>query len=149
MKNFAEQQMGAVLDPYANHPEMNRTMATSAAEMPRDIRDTAKAIAEQPWLTRGERDRMAGQIEQAILAERQRHTSPARRLSLTPRQQDAMDFITAYRKESGGISPSYLEIMGAIGLASKSGVNRIVKGLEERGYIARMPNLARVIQVIE
>lgn len=45
---------------------------TAAAEMPDDIRDTAKAIAEQPWLTRAERDRMTHQIEQAILADRQR-----------------------------------------------------------------------------
>ncbi len=93
-------------------------------------------------------DAMVGVVAEAILADRQRHASPPRRLSLTPRQQDAMDFITTYRKESGGISPSYLEIMGAVGLASKSSVNRLVKGLEERGHIIRMPNRVRTIQVI-
>lgn len=42
------------------------------SEIPNDILDAAKAIAEQPWLTRAERDRMTLQIAKAILAERQR-----------------------------------------------------------------------------
>ncbi|WP_165909516.1 LexA family transcriptional regulator [Shinella sp. JR1-6] len=71
------------------------------------------------------------------------------RFSLTHRQQDTMHFIMAYRNESGGISPSYAEIMDAIGVRSKSTVNRLLNGLEERGRIIRMPNRARTIQVIE
>lgn len=49
---------------------------TDSQTIPDDIRDTAKHIAEQPWLTRAERDRMAEQIAKAIhdavMAERER-----------------------------------------------------------------------------
>jgi hypothetical protein len=49
---------------------------TDSQTIPDGIRDTAKHIAEQPWLTRAERDRMAEQIAKAIhdavMAERER-----------------------------------------------------------------------------
>lgn len=47
-------------------------MTTQDTKIPDDILDAAKDIAEQPWLTRAERDRMTLQIAKAILAERQR-----------------------------------------------------------------------------
>ncbi len=47
-------------------------MTTQDMQIPEDVLDAAKDIAEQPWLTRAERDRMTMQIAKAILAERQR-----------------------------------------------------------------------------
>lgn len=68
--------------------------------------------------------------------------------SLTHRQADALRFIQAFTTESGGAGPSYDEIKDALGLASKSGVNRLLKALEERGRIRRLPHRARAIEII-
>lgn len=64
--------------------------------------------------------------------------------SLTKRQQDALDFITDEIR-SKGISPSYDEIMNALGLRSKSGVNRIVTALVERGHLVKLGAKARTL----
>lgn len=66
---------------------------------------------------------------------------------LTKRQADALGFIRNYHAEHG-ITPTYSEIMDALGLASKSGVNRIVVGIEERGFIRRLPGRARSIALV-
>lgn len=63
---------------------------------------------------------------------------------LTSRQRELLMFIRSHIGEHG-IAPSYDEMMAAIGLASKSGVHRLVKALEERGYISRLPDRARAI----
>ncbi|MEI6439031.1 MAG: hypothetical protein WCO83_02390 [Alphaproteobacteria bacterium] len=47
-----------------------------------------------------------------------------------------------------GISPSYQQIADHLGLVSKSGVNRIVQGLEERGHIRRLKYRVRSIEVM-
>ena len=47
--------------------------------------------------------------------------------------------------ESDGVAPSYEEICSALFLKSKSGIHRIVKSLEERGFIERLENKARAI----
>ena len=44
-----------------------------------------------------------------------------------------------------GITPSYEEICIELSLKSKSGIHRIVKSLEERGYVERLQNKARAI----
>ena len=49
------------------------------------------------------------------------------------------------RIEKDGVSPSYQEICIELELKSKSGIHRIVKSLEERGYIERLENKARAI----
>lgn len=67
-------------------------------------------------------------------------------LSMTPRQKEAYDFIRSFIDEKG-YGPSYEEIQEAIGLASKSGVHRIVYGLRDRGLIHVRPNLARCIEL--
>lgn len=65
---------------------------------------------------------------------------------MTPRQKQALDFI---RSEilSTGISPSYEEIQAHLGLASKSGVYRLVHGLVERGHLRSIPNRNRALKL--
>ena len=63
---------------------------------------------------------------------------------LTHKQNQLLTFLIK-RLEEHGISPSYEEICKELSLKSKSGVHRIVKSLEERGYIERLENRARAI----
>ena len=53
---------------------------------------------------------------------------------LTLKQNQLLNFLII-RIQKFGISPSYEEMCDELGLKSKSGINRIVKSLEERGYI--------------
>ncbi|WP_439647308.1 LexA family protein [Antarcticirhabdus aurantiaca] len=69
-------------------------------------------------------------------------------VGLTEKQGTAYRFICDYADERGH-TPSYDEIGAALGLASKSGVHRIVTALEERGRIRRRPNRARAIEIVE
>ena len=41
------------------------------------------------------------------------------------------------------------ELCAALDLKSKSGIHRLLSGLEERGYIRRLPNRARAIEVVK
>ena len=63
---------------------------------------------------------------------------------LTKKQNQLLSFLIK-RIEEDGISPSYEEICVELSLKSKSGIHRIVKSLEERGYIERLQNKARAI----
>ena len=63
---------------------------------------------------------------------------------LTKKQNQLLSFLIK-RIEEEGISPSYEEICIELSLKSKSGIHRIVKSLEERGYIERLQNKARAI----
>lgn len=63
---------------------------------------------------------------------------------LTARQRDLLTFIRRYIGQHG-IAPSFDEMKAELGLASKSGIHRMISGLEERGYISRMPDRARAI----
>jgi repressor LexA len=67
-------------------------------------------------------------------------------LGLTPVQAKALAFIRTYN-EGHPHSPSFDEIKDALGLASKSGVHRIVHALAQRGHITRQRNRARTIAV--
>lgn len=67
---------------------------------------------------------------------------------LTPKQRALLDFIGRYQRERRGISPSFDEMAQALGLASKSGVHRLVEGLVARGALVRLPNQARALQVV-
>jgi SOS-response transcriptional repressor LexA len=49
----------------------------------------------------------------------------------------------------GGVCPSYDEIAAALGLASKSGVKRLIDGLEARGRIRCLPFKPRAIEVLD
>lgn len=65
-------------------------------------------------------------------------------LSMTPRQKQAYYFIRSFIDKEG-YGPSYEEIQEALGMHSKSGVHRLVEGLEERGLIVRRPRIRRSI----
>lgn len=67
---------------------------------------------------------------------------------LTYRQRQVLDFIEEFIEDHGGVSPSYKQISEAVGLNSCSGVQRIIVGLEERGYIRVLPGKARSITII-
>lgn len=48
-----------------------------------------------------------------------------------------------------GIAPSMEELVHALGLKSRSGPHRLIKALEERGYLRRMPNRSRALEVLQ
>ncbi len=66
---------------------------------------------------------------------------------LTRKQQELLLFIHERMKETG-IPPSFDEMKDALDLASKSGIHRLITALEERGFIRRLPNRARALEVI-
>jgi len=67
---------------------------------------------------------------------------------LTAKQHELIRFIQV-RLEETGISPSFEEMKDALDLKSKSGVHRLISALEERGFIRRLPNRARALEVIK
>ena len=66
---------------------------------------------------------------------------------LTRKQHELLTFIQN-RLEDSGISPSFEEMKEALDLKSKSGVHRLISALEERGFIRRLPNRARALEVL-
>ncbi len=75
------------------------------------------------------------------------HSSGHRNM-LTRKQQELLLFIHERMKESG-VPPSFDEMKDALDLASKSGIHRLITALEERGFIRRLPNRARALEVIK
>ena len=67
---------------------------------------------------------------------------------LTAKQHELILFIQQ-RLEDTGISPSFEEMKDALDLKSKSGVHRLISALEERGFIRRLPNRARALEVLK
>jgi repressor LexA len=67
---------------------------------------------------------------------------------LTAKQHELLIFIQK-RLEETGISPSFEEMKDALDLRSKSGVHRLISALEERGFLRRLPNRARALEVIK
>jgi len=66
---------------------------------------------------------------------------------LTRKQMELLMFVHERLKESG-VPPSFDEMKDALDLRSKSGIHRLIKALEERGFIKRLPNRARALEVI-
>lgn len=66
---------------------------------------------------------------------------------LTRKQHELLLFIHERMKETG-IPPSFDEMKEALNLASKSGIHRLITALEERGFIRRLPNRARALEII-
>ena len=66
---------------------------------------------------------------------------------LTRKQHELISFIQT-RLEETGVSPSFEEMKEALDLKSKSGVHRLISALEERGFIRRLPNRARALEVL-
>ncbi|MCE7027774.1 transcriptional repressor LexA [Jiella avicenniae] len=67
---------------------------------------------------------------------------------LTRKQHDLLLFIHERLKESG-VPPSFDEMKDALDLRSKSGIHRLITALEERGFIRRLPNRARALEVLK
>jgi repressor LexA len=67
---------------------------------------------------------------------------------LTSKQNELLRFIHD-RLESSGVSPSFEEMKDALNLKSKSGVHRLIGALEERGFIRRLPNRARALEILQ
>lgn len=66
---------------------------------------------------------------------------------LTAKQRELLLFIQQ-RLGDTGVSPSFDEMREALELKSKSGVHRLISALEERGFIRRLPNRARALEVV-
>ncbi len=67
---------------------------------------------------------------------------------LTSKQHELLLFINK-RLNDSGVSPSFDEMREALDLKSKSGVHRLISALEERGFIRRLPNRARALEVLK
>lgn len=67
---------------------------------------------------------------------------------LTRKQHELLMYIHERLKESG-IPPSFDEMKDALNLRSKSGIHRLITALDERGFIRRLPNRARALEVIK
>ena len=66
---------------------------------------------------------------------------------LTQKQRQLLIFINE-KIHKTGTSPSYEEMKSALSLKSKSGIHRLINGLEERGFLKRLPNRARALEVL-
>ena len=66
---------------------------------------------------------------------------------LTKKQHELLMFIHERIKEAG-VPPSFDEMKDALDLRSKSGIHRLIKALEERGFIRRLPNRARAVEIL-
>ncbi|MDP4632762.1 MAG: transcriptional repressor LexA [Porticoccaceae bacterium] len=67
---------------------------------------------------------------------------------LTRKQSELLTYLSDHMQQHN-VPPSFDEMRDALGLASKSGVHRLVSGLEERGYIRRLANRARAIEILK
>lgn len=67
---------------------------------------------------------------------------------LTRKQSELLTYLSGHMQQHD-VPPSFDEMRDALGLASKSGVHRLVSGLEERGYIRRLANRARAIEILK
>jgi repressor LexA len=66
---------------------------------------------------------------------------------MTPRMRELLTFIDGYI-QARGVSPSFDEMKAALKLASKSGIHRMLRQLEERGFIRQIPHRSRAVQIV-
>lgn len=66
---------------------------------------------------------------------------------LTRKQKDLLLFIHERMKDESDVAPSFEEMKEALGLKSKSGIHRLITSLVERGYLQRLPNRARALEI--
>lgn len=69
-------------------------------------------------------------------------------IGLTPPQQRLLAFLKEYASQHDGASPTFEKMRAALGLASKSGVARLVKALEDRGAIRRVRHAWCAIEIV-
>jgi repressor LexA len=67
---------------------------------------------------------------------------------MTKTQARLLRFIKSYMDDNPGVPPSFQEMMEGLGLHSKSGIYRLMRGLRERGHIGFIDNRARSIWII-
>ena len=67
---------------------------------------------------------------------------------LTKKQRELLLYIDRRLRE-GGVSPSFDEMKDALNLKSKSGIHRLITGLEERGFLRRLAHKARALEVVK
>ncbi|MBE0531188.1 MAG: transcriptional repressor LexA [Rhodospirillales bacterium] len=67
---------------------------------------------------------------------------------LTRKQYELLIYINDHLKTKG-VSPSFEEMKEALGLRSKSGIHRLITGLEERGFIRHLAHRARALEVLK
>ncbi len=67
---------------------------------------------------------------------------------LTSKQQQLLSYIKEHL-DQGGVSPSFEEMKEALDLKSKSGIHRLISALEERGFIRRLANRARALEIMK
>ena len=67
---------------------------------------------------------------------------------LTKKQKNLLLFINK-KLRSSGVSPSYEEMKESLNLKSKSGIHRLISALEERGFIKRLADKARALEVVK
>src|SRR5215475_847088 len=65
------------------------------------------------------------------------------------RKQNELLMLINKRLNDDGVSPSFDEMKEALRLKSKSGIHRLITGLEERGFLRRLPHRARALQVLK
>ena len=73
----------------------------------------------------------------------------SQKFGLTRSQQYILSYIKKYAEENDGSPPTFSEMSDHAGLASKSGIYRIVQALQDRGHISRLPGKARSIVVLK
>jgi len=66
---------------------------------------------------------------------------------LTRKQHELLTYLQRYLSEHG-VAPSFDEMKEAVSLRSKSGIHRLITGLEERGFVRRLPHRARAIEIL-
>lgn len=66
---------------------------------------------------------------------------------LTRKQHELLSFLSTRLRDTG-VCPSFDEMKDALGLKSKSGIHRLIAGLEERGFIRRLPHRARALEIL-
>ena len=131
--------------PPSQYPEASADERRFPQDFPAEVLALADAVIDR---TRGERGITVRRAVAELIVALQTLPSPLPRAAggTTAKQQEAYAFICGYVREHA-YSPSYDEIRAAVGIASKSGVFRLLGGLEERGLIERLPNRARSIQI--
>lgn len=74
---------------------------------------------------------------------------PDPRMGLTVCQRECLSFVESYLAEHDGVCPTILEIAGGLGKGSTNRIHANLVALEERGFIRRIKNRARAIEVLK
>jgi hypothetical protein len=110
------------------------------ADIPEELLATARAVVDATY-THAD---LVRNIARAIMADRALRINVT---GLTSQQAACLKAIAEHQARTG-LSPTHDELRIALGLASKSGVSRLLHWLERRGRILRPANRSRAITII-